>query len=85
MAQIVPFIPSNTAFDPETINILSTAFESAWHRIETSNSPAARPAYAFAMREVVARHIIDMAQSGQREPIKLSESAVEFLAANYKD
>jgi len=61
MAQIVPFIPSNTAFDPETINILSTAFESAWHSIETSNSPAARPAYAFAMREVVARTYLKIA------------------------
>jgi hypothetical protein len=85
MAQIVPFIRSNAAFDPETINILSTAFENAWHRIETSNSRAARPAYSGAMREVVARHIIDMAQSGEREPIKLSNSAVEFLAANYMD
>ena len=85
MAQIVPFIRSNAAFDPETITILSTAFENAWHRIETSNSPAARPAYSGAMREVVARHIIDMAQSGELEPIKLSDGAVEFLAANYMD
>jgi hypothetical protein len=85
MAQIVPIIRSNAAFDPETITILSTAFENAWHRIETSNSPAARPAYSGVMREVVARHIIDMAQSDEREPIKLSDGAVEFLAATYRD
>lgn len=80
MAQIVPLIRFNIAFDPETISILSSAFESAWHRIEASNSGFARPAYADAMREVVARHIIDMAQCGQLEPIKLSDSAVEFFS-----
>jgi hypothetical protein len=83
MAQIIPFIPSGTVFDPETLEILSAAFENAWHRI-VSNSGFGRPAYADAMREVVAKHIIEMALLGEREPIKLSDSAVAFLAANYK-
>jgi hypothetical protein len=85
MAQILPFLSSNVGFDPETINILSNAFEDAWRRIEASNSRLARPAYANAGREVVAKHIIEMAQRGEREPVKLTDSAVAFLAANYKD
>jgi hypothetical protein len=85
MAQTLPFIRSDIAFDPEVINILSAAFEDAWHRIEASNSRLARPAYANAGREVVARHIIEMVQCGEQDdPIKLSDSAVEFLAANYE-
>ncbi len=82
MAQILPLIRSDIAFDPEAINILSAAFEDAWHRIEASSSRLARPAYANA--GLVARHIIDLARCGEREPIKLSDSAVEFVAANYE-
>ena len=86
MAQILrPFLRSNVVVDSETINILGAAFEDAWRRIEASGSRFARPAYANAAGEVVARHIIDMAQCGEREPIKLSDSGVECLAANYKD
>jgi hypothetical protein len=85
MTQILPFLSSNDAFDPETVTILSVAFEDAWRRIEASNSRFARPGYATATRELVAKHIIQMAQGGERDSIKLSDSAVEFLAANYKD
>jgi hypothetical protein len=85
MAAIVPFIGPGIAFDPETIDILSSAFEDAWRRIEASNNPFARPGYANAAREVVARHIIDMAQRGELDPTKLSDSAIEFLAANYRN
>ena len=84
MAQILPFIPPGTAFDPETIEILSAAFENAWHRIAV-NSGFGRPVYADAMREVVAKHIIERAHLGEREPIRLSDSAVAFLATNHKN
>ena len=85
MADIVSFIGPDAGFDPETIDMLSGAFEDAWRRIEASNNPLARPGYATAMREVIAKHIIDLAQSGEREPTKLSDSAIEFLATNYKN
>ncbi len=84
MTQITNLVRSDAAFDPETINLLGDAFENAWQRIKTSGSRFARPAYANAMRELIAKHIIDMAQHGEREPIKLSDSAVQFLAANYR-
>ncbi|MGB6540069.1 MAG: hypothetical protein WBF03_04235 [Xanthobacteraceae bacterium] len=85
MTDIVSFIRPGAGFDPETIDMLSRAFEDAWRRIEASNYPLARPGYATATREVIAKHIIDLAQSGEREPTKLSDSAIEFLNTNYKN
>jgi hypothetical protein len=70
-------------FDPETINLLGEALEDAWHRIEASGSRLAKPAYARATREGVAKHIIEEAQRGERDLTELSSSAVRFLAANY--
>jgi hypothetical protein len=34
---------------------------------------------------VVAKHIIEMAQAGEREQSKLSDGAVQFLATNYRE
>jgi hypothetical protein len=74
---------ASAVFDPETIAVLSSAFENAWRRIEASGNCFARPAYANATREVVAKYIIDIAQRGERDPGKLSDGAVEFLTQNY--
>jgi hypothetical protein len=48
------------------------------------DSECTRPAYARAMREVVARRIIDMAQRGIRDQKELADGAVRFLAVNYR-
>jgi hypothetical protein len=61
MASIVDLVRPEVAFDPETIAVLSAALEEAWDRLLESGSECTRPAYARAMREVVARRIIDMA------------------------
>ena len=66
MASIVDLVRPNAAFDPETIAILSAALDEAWDRLLQSGSECTRPAYARAMREVVARRIIDMAQRAPR-------------------
>jgi hypothetical protein len=84
MTQILKFIRSDVVFDPETITTLSNALDNAWQRIAVSGSRLADPAYANVVREVVAKHIIDMAQMGEREQNKLTDGAVQFLAANYK-
>jgi len=84
MAQILEYIRSDIAFDPETIIVLGNAFDDAWKKIEASDRSLARGAYANAMREVIAKYIIDMARGGEREPRKLSDGAIQFLDANYK-
>jgi hypothetical protein len=45
----------------------------------------ARPAYARAMREVLAKRIIEVAQRGEKDERKLAADAVNFLATNYMD
>ena len=74
----------NPSFDPETLNLLSDAFEDAWLKIQTSGNRLARPGYANVMREVMAKHIIHLAQRGERDEIAVSNSAVNFFTANYK-
>jgi hypothetical protein len=44
MAQDLKLASSNFSFDPETVNLLSDAFESAWQRVRTSGNRLARPA-----------------------------------------
>ena len=84
MASIVDLVRPEAAFDPETIAVLSAALDEAWDRLLQSGSECTRPAYARAMREVVARRIIDMAQRGIRDQKELADGAVRFLAANYR-
>jgi hypothetical protein len=78
-------IQSESAFDPEFVQILESAFEDAWHRIEMSGSRLAKPAYSRVMREVVAKRIIEMARLGIKDQRTLTEDAVCFVAVNYRD
>ena len=84
MASIVDLVRPEAAFDSETIGELSAALEEAWDRLLQSETECTRPAYARAMREVVARRIIDMAQRGTKDQKELANGAVRFLAANYR-
>jgi hypothetical protein len=84
MTQILQFPHPAIAFDPETIKIVSMAFDDAWEKIRMSGSEFAKPAYANAMREEIAKHIIDVAGRGERDQHRLSEDAVQFLATSYR-
>src|SRR6202043_3944619 len=65
MVEILKFIrPGEAAFDPEAIRVLASALDEAWGTILKSGSRFARPAYSRAMKEVVAKRIIEMAQRG---------------------
>jgi hypothetical protein len=74
-----------TAFTPEAIQILAAALDEAWERIRQSGSRLARPAYSRAMREVVAKRIIDMAQRGVQDREALVADVVRFVATNYEE
>src|SRR5438132_6274778 len=82
MTSIVDLVRPKAVFDPETIAVLSAALDEAWDRLLQSGSECTRPAYARAMRKVVARRIIDMAQRGIRDQKELANGALRFLAAN---
>ena len=49
-----------------------------------SGSRLARPAYSRAMREVVAKRIMEMAQRGVEDREALVTDALRFIAANYE-
>ena len=76
---------TNSSFDPEAIKMLAAAFDDAWEAVQGSGSTLSRPPYAGAIREVLAKRIIELAQSGQTDPRRLSEDALQFLAMNYRD
>src|SRR6476660_3428361 len=48
MVEILKFVRPETAFDPESIQVLASALDEAWSRIEQSGSQFARPASVLA-------------------------------------
>jgi hypothetical protein len=84
MVEISEFFRREAAFTPETIQILVAALDEAWERLRQSRSPLARPAYSRAMREVVAKRIIEIAQRGVQDREALVKDAVHFVTVNYE-
>jgi hypothetical protein len=85
MVEILKFVRPETAFDPESIQVLASALDEVWSRIEQSGGHFARPAYSRAVREVIAKRIIEIPQRGVKGQQVFVDDAVRFLAANYKD
>jgi hypothetical protein len=83
MAEVLKFF-RETAFTPEAVQVLANALEEAWESLERSGSRLARPAYSRAMREVVAKRIIETAQRGVEDRKALVADALRFIAANYE-
>ena len=81
---ITPIL-TNSSFDPEAIKVLASAFDDAWEAVQRSGGALSKPAYAGAIREVIAKRIIETAQRGQTDPRHLSDDALQFLAINYRD
>ena len=84
MSHSLPFPFSPIALDPESVKSVSLAFDRAWERIRNSGSGFARAAYARAMREEIAKHMIDMVGHGKTNQAELTEAALVFLAKNYR-
>jgi hypothetical protein len=84
MTQVLQFPRPPISFDPETVKRLASAFDNAWDEIRESGSGFARPAYASAMREEIAKHLIGMVGAGETDQIRLTKAAVAFMAENYR-
>jgi hypothetical protein len=67
-------------FRPDEISILEDALDDAWRRIEDSKAPWGTEDYAEAGRTIIAKYIITMAESGERDAKWLADSAVLFLS-----
>ena len=63
----------NHAFGPDEIKILTTAYEEVLRtlRLENRTDPAT---------EMIAKKILELAQCGERDPVRLREHAIRSLS-----
>ena len=67
------------AFSPDLIRILISALEEAWESASTEQLSIPLEDHEIAVRDLLARHIIDMAKKGERDPVRLVENALYRL------
>jgi hypothetical protein len=67
-------------FDPDQVRALTTAFEEAWKTVQDSGASLLSNGQAEATRELLALRIIDMARLGERDPRRLRDDALPYLA-----
>jgi hypothetical protein len=64
----------NSAFDPDTVKLLATAFDEACRALGLAER-------TDPLRDTVARKIIEIAQTGERDPVRLCDKTLEALRA----
>jgi hypothetical protein len=67
---IEPFLP-NASFDPEVITLMAVGFERACRSLNISGQKV--------VEEIVAKKIIELAQKGERDPLRMSEETLKSL------
>ena len=73
---------ANSAFDPEATERLGAAFDQAWQVLEAAGSRLADEAHAAATREILAKTVILLGKSGERDVTRLVHGALALLEAN---
>jgi hypothetical protein len=68
------------AFDDHEVNILTRAFDEAWRAVVESEVCFTSDTYKHATRELLALRIIEIAQLGERDPNRLRDDALLYLA-----
>ena len=71
MGSIVEFTAGDIAFDPQTIEAMSTALDEVCEKLNISGQATAR--------EIIAIRIVEFARRGERNPIKLRELVLADL------
>ena len=81
----MPILPllKTAAFDPEATKTLASAFDTAWNVLRRSGSTLAADDKAVVTREVLAKRIIAMGRTGERDRQRLVNDALVH-AANCK-
>jgi hypothetical protein len=62
----------NNAFDPQTLVRLETAFDEAWWTLKSVGNRTVKP-------DELARAVLRLAMEGERDPVRLSDRALEGL------
>jgi hypothetical protein len=70
---------AHAAFDAEVTGVLGLAFEAAWQVVRASGEVAGEE-QAVAIRECLAKRMIEMARRGERSPDRLVADALLYLA-----
>ena len=72
MGEILYFIRPTDAFDPQTLEVMGKAYDMALASLHGVGPPA-------VVREVVAKHIINAARNGERDPEALCATALATI------
>lgn len=67
----MPFSKAVSSFDPETLELLRQAFDSAWQEAQASGQPD-----NVLVRELMAARIMIAARNGERDPEALKAAAL---------
>ena len=78
---IVQLLRSHGFFNPKTTKSLTAAFDTAWQILKTSGSTLTADYQSASTRELLAKHIIEMANQGERDPLRLIDGALAHLAS----
>ena len=71
---------TDKSFDPEATHAMGVAFDSAWHDLEASGNIFGPRFTADWARKRIATRIINMALRGERDPDRLCNDALAYLA-----
>jgi hypothetical protein len=71
----------DAAFDSETTGLLGAAFEAAWDKAKADRW-FADEAHAAALRDLLAKHIIELGRRGERDHDRLVQGALDYLASS---
>jgi hypothetical protein len=66
-------------FDPDEVRILVAAFDQAWEAVQASGAIFDTNVKAESARAILAKHIIEAAQQGERDQRRLRDSALLAL------
>ena len=62
----------NSSFDPQTLVVLEAAFDEAWLTLKSVGNRTVKP-------DELARAVLRLAMEGERDPVRLSDGALEGL------
>ena len=69
-------VEGDGCFDPETVIILSAAYDEAWRSLQKSGIYFTSSREAEAARERLAWRIVENAKGGERDPGRLRDDAL---------
>ena len=73
MTSIQRFVQITQAFDPEATRVLGQAFDMSRALLRHTPQPT-------AVREAIAKSIIEAAKAGERDPVRLREAGLAALS-----